>query len=272
MVMAALRAAEAHGRSQGQELELPTSNGPAWFELSTSRKEGDATPHRFLMLSRNISNRKVLEREIIEVSTTEQQRIGHDIHDGIGQQLTGLAMLASSLVRRLAASGLVNEAAAARELQGYAQEALEDARALSRGLAPVEIGAEGLAEALSGLIDEVSATTGIACRYDGPRLVCLEHGSMAGHLFRIAQEAMQNAVKHAEPKHIDVGLKRKSGEWVLTVRDDGKGIDQPSDRRGHMGLHIMGYRAGIIGGSFHVGPAEGGGTLVRCEVPIPESR
>jgi PAS domain S-box-containing protein len=216
---------------------------------------------------RDMSDRRVLEQEVIEASTAEQERIGHDLHDGIGQQLTGLTLLAGSLEGRLASAGHTQEAIAVADLRGHLQATLTEVRALARGLAPVVIDPDGLSDALADLTERVRKTTGLECRFQGARRVRLADGGMAVHLYRIAQEAVQNAVKHAKTSCIEVGLRQEVGGLVLTVRDDGTGIDLEQDRHGRLGLHIMHYRADIIRGRLQIGPAEGGGTLVCCEIP-----
>jgi signal transduction histidine kinase len=216
---------------------------------------------------RSVSERKALEREIIEVSTAEQERIGNDIHDGIGQQLTALTMMAGGIERRLAGAGQAEEAAALAEMCRHLQSALDEARAVARGLSPVEIDPEGLADALSDLADRVMDSSGVDCRYIGSRQVSVQDGVLAVHLYRIAQEALHNAVKHGEPGRVDIDLQQDSQGLRLTVRDDGNGIDLERQRRGRLGLHIMRYRAGIIGARLTVCAAPAGGTLVLCQVP-----
>jgi signal transduction histidine kinase len=214
------------------------------------------------------STNEELERRIIEVSTAEQERIGRDIHDGIGQQLTALSMLATSLERRLTAAGRSEEAKAARDLIGHLQDTLAQTRALARGLSPVEIDPEGLTDALSALAADVRAAFGVGCRFEAAPSVTVKDEILAMHLYRIAQEAIHNALRHGHPDNIEVRLANRDHALVLSVRDDGKGIQSMEDRQNGLGLHIMRYRAGIIGGRLSIeGPEGGVGTLVRCVVP-----
>lgn len=220
------------------------------------------------VILRDIAERKALERQVIEISSAEQERIGRDIHDGIGQQLTGLGMSAGSIERRLASAGHPAEAEAVAGLRRHLQAALEEARRLARGLSPVEIDPEGLADALAELAESCRSATSVECHYEGKPAVPVEDRSVALHLYRIAQEAVNNAARHAEAEHIALHLDSEPEGLVLTVRDDGKGIDPNQENHSRLGLQIMRYRAGIIGGRLSIGPAEGGGTRVRCVVPL----
>jgi len=223
-----------------------------------------------VILARDISVRKHLEKEIIDISSLEQERIGRDIHDGVGQQLTGLTMLAHSLEKRLAASGHADESAEAGKLVAHLQETLAQTRSLARGLAPVEIDPAGLADALARLTEDVMEMSGVTCRFSVGDGVQVNDKNVALHLYRIAQEAMSNAVRHGKPRHIDVSLSDHAG-LKLAVRDDGVGLPDNGKPRRSLGLHIMRYRAGIVGGQFNVVPAEGGGTLVTCVIPEPRT-
>ena len=220
---------------------------------------------------RDMSERKRLEQEVIEVSSIEQERIGREIHDGIGQQLTGLSLLAKSIQLRLEDHGLAAEAASVAELRDHLKSTLQHTRLLARGLSPVDIDPATLANALSKLAERVSQTSGIDCRYIGSPEVQVEDKVFALHLYRVAQEAVQNAIKHGSPQSIEIDLQHKPSLLSLSVRDDGIGI-QPGEERGNgLGLHIMQYRARIMRGSCVVRPADGKGTLVVCELPLPPS-
>lgn len=232
-----------------------------WLEVRMTRARiGGAA--RVLAVATDVTQRKRLEREVIEASTSEQERIGHDIHDGIGQQLTGLAMLAGTLARSLAGAGRESDAAAATFVRDGLQSALDEARRMARGLAPVEIDPEGLADALDRLGRDVTMASGIDCVYVGRRDVAVASSGAASHLYRIAQEAVQNAIRHAGATRIEIDLQPAPELPVLSVRDNGRGID--GSRSGGIGLHVMAYRASILGASLRVGSAPGGGTEVRC--------
>jgi len=223
--------------------------------------------NRVLAIATDVTQRKLLEQEVIKAGTAEQERIGRDIHDGVSQQLTGIIMLARSLAQRFEREGHGDNSRAMANLTEHLDDTLKEARVLAQGLAPVQIAPDGLGEALAKLAAHVSATAGVDCRYQGSGEVRIEPGDTAIHLYRIAQEAAQNAVKHAEPKHIELSLRRLDGHLLLTIRDDGIGIGEARDGEAGLGLHTMSYRADVIGGRLSVGPADGGGTLVRCLLP-----
>ena len=253
--------------SQPQELTGCREDGTL-FPMEITVREIDLLG-LYVVLVRDVSERKALEREIIDASTLEQERIGRDIHDGIGQQLTALAMLAGSIERRLTAAQRVDEATELNKLVAHLQETLAEARALARGLSPVEIDPEGLAEALSELAAQVRDASGVDCRFEAASPVKVADKILAVHLYRIAQEAVHNALRHGRPHTIEVRLGKDDHGLVLSVLDDGSGIRPGEDRRGRLGLHIMRYRAGIIGGRLSIEPAAGGGTLVRCVISAP---
>lgn len=225
----------------------------------------------FTGIIRDISHRKALEQEIIDISTLEQQRIGHDIHDGLGQHLTGISLTAKSLENKLAAKSMP-EAEVARQMTSAIRCALEEADRLSKGLAPVEISPQGLAHALHELGSGIPPSTGIHCQVDVYGVPPLQTAGAATHLYRIAQEAVNNAVKHAHAKHIEVSLRADLDRLLLTVCDDGHGMQRRADPTTGLGLHIMRYRAGILGGRIDVQSTPNGGTTVQCTIPRKAQR
>lgn len=224
------------------------------------------------VILRDITNRKALEQQVIEVSTSEQERIGREIHDGIGQQLTALAMLANSLARRLTQKRHAPEAEAASDLATHIQEVLQDARTLSRGLSPIQIAPDELPDALALLVERTRSVYGITCLFENSGAVETLEENVAIHLYRIAQEAIHNAIKHATASQIVVTLRNSDHKTVLSIRDDGIGMD-PAKGTDHQGLgtHIMRYRTRVIGASLGIAPAPGGGTLVECTWHRPTS-
>jgi signal transduction histidine kinase len=208
-----------------------------------------------------------LEREIIEISTAEQERIGREIHDGIGQQLTALTMLASSAERSLTAAQRPDEARIVAGLVSHLQDTLAQTRALARGLAPVEIDPQGLVAALSDLTEYVSRSSGVSCRFVADEVIEVGDDGLATHLYRIAQEALHNAVRHGAPRSIEVRLDQENREIILSVYDDGIGIQPTATPTSGVGIHFMRYRAGIIGGRLTIERAAQGGTLIRCACP-----
>jgi two-component system sensor kinase FixL len=245
-------------------------------EVRGRRKDGSTFPldlavsevvggNSFTGILRDISSRKALEREVLEVSALEQRRIGQDLHDTVGQELTGLALMAETLAEALGERSPLDAADAARIAEGLRQ-ALGQVRALSRGLVPVEVDAHGLMAALADLARRTSGQGGVVCTFRCDEPVSVEDTATATHLFRIAQGALANALKHSAARHVEVRLDSDGPILTLSVRDDGVGLlAGPVETQG-LGIRIMRYRAGLIGATLDVGPAPGGGTLVTCSL------
>jgi PAS domain S-box-containing protein len=259
-----------HLGSETFETHHRTRNGTVWpVEVHASYWES-AGEYYFAFLH-DMSERMAMERAIIEASTAEQERIGRDIHDGLGQTLTGLSILAKAEERRLRQAGARQAADAVSKLQQHIRAALDQARAMARGLRPVEVAPDGLAYALASLAQQVTTTGGVDCRYLGLPHLAVEDEVVAMHLFRIAQEATQNALKHAQATRIEFDLRREPEQLLLTVRDDGRGMNPDVEHGDGMGLKIMRYRANILGGHLAIGSDPHRGTLVRCLVPLRHS-
>lgn len=224
----------------------------------------------FFGFIRDISERKSLQQKISEVSAAEQERIGREIHDGIGQQLTALAMLATSLGCRLEQEQHFAEARAANELLRHLQQTLKDARSLASGLSPIRIGPDGLPDALSLLVERTQGSSGVHCRFDWPGSTGPLEEPVSVNLYRIAQEAIHNAVKHAQASHIEVGLHGAPNAVVLSVRDDGVGIAPESGKHHGLGMDIMQHRARVIGADLTISPCPEGGTAVECTWFFPD--
>ena len=206
-----------------------------------------------------------LEREILEISDLEQARIGQDIHDGLCQQLIGMAFSANSLQQSLAAQ-VRPEAATARKICGLLDEAITESRRVCRGLYPVRLNTEGLVPALEELARITGERYDLSCRCeaDSRRVQCPL--TTATHLYRIAQEAVNNAVKHSGGRNVRIRLAESGAGIELTVQDDGQGIKAAAERHAGMGLHIMDYRARSIGGSLRI-QGDDTGTMISCVVP-----
>jgi signal transduction histidine kinase len=207
---------------------------------------------------------------VVEISSLEQQRIGQELHDDIGQQLTGLGMLAEALAQQL-----VGEASAharlAERLAGGLSALRQRARALSRELIPAAFDADGLWSALEGLAAQTAEQAGIDCTLNCTETPSLADNIRAMHLFRIVQEALNNAIRHGRARHVSISATYQKGNLVLSIRDDGTGIRATPDRGEGLGLRIMRNRASLIGGRLSVGPAHEGGTIVACTLPWKDS-
>jgi signal transduction histidine kinase len=212
-----------------------------------------------------------LERQILEISDREQARIGQEIHDGLCQQLVSLAFDANALEAELS-SARRPEAATAKRIADYLDQAITESRQLSRGLFPIRLETEGLPSALEELAYGTGERFGVPCLFKSSGPVIVKNHAMAIHLYRIAQEAVNNAVKHSRPRTISILLRSRADQIELRIEDDGAGLaSEAPGRLAGMGLHIMDYRARSIGGTLHVGRGPGGGTAVCCCAPCPQS-
>ncbi|HXP42753.1 MAG TPA: PAS domain S-box protein [Candidatus Acidoferrales bacterium] len=216
----------------------------------------------------DITERQRLEKAILEVSAREQRRIGEDLHDGLGQHLTGIAFMSKVLESKLSEHSLPESTDAAKIVK-LVNEAINKTRELSRGLLPVVSDAYGLMSALTRHAEEIQDLFRITCRFECSEPVLIYDVNVATHLYHIAREAVNNAIKHGHPGHVVIGLFVENGEGTLSVQDDGAGIsDVPSNHKG-MGLNIMNYRANMIGGSLDIRKNFTGGTSVVCLFPLP---
>ncbi len=214
-------------------------------------------------IARDVTERRRLEREVLEVSTREQRRIAHDLHDGICQQLAGLSYLTDILAERLE-EHRAGEAAEARRISDTVNRVNAQARHLARGLFPAALEENGLVCALEELAANAAAFFHTPCEFHGTTPVTIKDDLVAHHLFYIAQEAMLNAARHGRPGRILVRLDRAGDRYSLTIEDDGPGLPPGPARPSSMGLRIMHYRARQIGANLEIQPRPGGGTLVRC--------
>lgn len=214
-------------------------------------------------VARDITQRKRLEREILEISSREQRRIGHDLHDGVCQQLAGISLLTNALADRLEAGHRVNPAEV-EKLSALINEANRQTRAVARGLFPVRLEDNGLVSALEELAINASALFNLQCTFqrDEPEPV-VEHG-IAIHLYYIAQEALANAAKHGQASQVEMELRATDQRWVLRIRDDGVGFSTSFVSRTGMGIRIMHYRARVIGASLDLKSKVGSGTEIQC--------
>ena len=216
---------------------------------------------------RDVTDRRRLEHEVLEAAGREQERIARELHDGLGQVLTGSAMQLHVVERELAAQGDAALADDVVRIRGHIRDALEQARAIARGLFPVEIDPDGLAPALERLCVEAGQSFGVECHFESDGAVTVASSEAAGHLYRVVQEAATNAVRHGRAARIDVDLSLDGDDAVLTVRDDGAGIEDDALGGGGLGLRTMAYRARRVGGTLKVQPGDGGGTVVRLRFP-----
>ena len=225
---------------------------------------------RTAALQREIAERERLDREIAEVADRERRRLGQNLHDSLGQHLTGTALAAQVLREKLAARSAA-EVADADKVVRYIEEGIDVTRNLARGFFSPELDADGLSVALQGLAENISERFGVACFFNGNDAAHVRDATTATQLYHIAQEAAINAVKHAEAHKIDIRLSKRDNKLDLTIADDGVGFPQKLPEPPGLGLRLMKHGAGLIGAKFAVARNQDGGTVVTCKLSIPEN-
>lgn len=222
---------------------------------------------RSARLVSEIQARDRLEQELVRISEREQRRVGHDIHDTLCQHLTGTALAGQVLVQSLKAKGSDSAERAARVVE-LIEEGITLSRNLARGLHTVDRSGDGLMEALEDFAASTNDLFKISCRFECPLPVLVGDIHVAQHLYRIAQEAVGNAVKHGRARNIEIRLDSHKGGKRLSIVDDGVGRPPfPPDTKG-MGLRIMSYRADRIGAVFRIRRRDPNGTIVTCVLPL----
>jgi two-component system CheB/CheR fusion protein len=216
---------------------------------------------------RDITDRRRLEQEILRISDQERRRIGQDLHDGLGQMLTGTALIARNLTQKLRSAG-VPEADDLAEITDLIKEADEYARGLAKGLVPVELEENGLSAALRQLISHVERLFPVRCTFNSVGTLWNLESTVSTHLYRIAQEALSNAVKHGRARKVSLTLSSGSRQLRLRIKDDGIGFPDELPEEHGMGVQIMHYRARIIGATLEIWRDPAGGTVVICSLPF----
>ena len=231
------------------------------------KRQRDEARARIELLERS----EQLEKEIIEISEREQERIGRDLHDGVCQYLAAIGITASMLKHDVEkTSGSL--AAKVEELANHVRDAAARVRQLARGLSPVDRDEGGLESALEELASSTAKLTGISCSFVCPCPAPNLENTPAIHLFRIAQEAISNALKHGHANTVVIALDTGDGACSLRVSDDGFGFIPTITERKGMGLSIMRYRARTIGGTLEIHPNSPTGTVIACTIPISTER
>ncbi|HEY8538669.1 MAG TPA: PAS domain-containing protein, partial [Steroidobacteraceae bacterium] len=250
------------------EFEAPRRDGTMFAASGVLSRFEIAGRNHCLVVLQDVSERKQLERAILLAVNREQYRIGNDLHDGLGQELTGIALMLRGVAGRLTTEypAILPEVETITKL---VSNAIENTRALARGLSPVNLERGGLQDALEGLAMNAHELYGVQVsfshRIQGAKPLGAE---LANHLYRIAQEAIRNAVRHGQARTIRLHLRVTRGKVSLAITDDGIGLPERAMDAAGMGLKIMRYRARMLGGEVHFERVEPTGTRIVCECPI----
>jgi PAS domain S-box-containing protein len=263
--------------------DLLRAGSVAAYELRLKKKDGTpiycsvtATAHRGPNgrvewvdgIVEDITERKRLEDQLIEISEREQRRIGQDLHDGLCQHLAGVGFMSKALAQKLE-DAAPTEAADARTVANLIRQAISEARGIATGLHPVKKESNATMVALQELAANIESMFRVHCTFTCDPPVLIEDNNAATHIYRIAQEAVNNALRHGKAKHLWITLAEADHRVTLIVKDDGKGIPQPLSAGRGIGIDIMTHRARVIGGTFHIGCAPEGGTVLTCSFPKP---
>lgn len=253
----ALLASEAHLRSLNDELDSRVVERTLELQVAIDSLQAE------------IINRRQLELEILKISDYEQSRIGQDLHDGTCQNLACIAVLAEAGLREINQEN-PQTATCLTEISQVARQSIDEVRRLATGLFPVKIEQHGLEWALRELAVETTVRRKAECTFKMHEPIEFTDNNAAAQIYRIAQEAVSNAVRHGQAQNITIELSKSKGNVSLFVQDDGIGLPPRRENMGGLGLHTMEYRAKLLGGSLHVGPAIGKGTSVACSFPEKE--
>jgi signal transduction histidine kinase len=247
------------GKAQVFEQHIPFNGDQRDFEVRMVA----CTNNNVLGIVRDITRRKRLENEILEISGREQRRIGQDLHDSLCQHLAGIGFMGKVLEKKIAERQPLI-ASDVTEIVELIDQAITMTRGFARGLNPVRLEADGLVLALSELAANVEKLFSIVCRFEYTNMILIHDNAMATHLYRIVQEALNNAIKHGKADTVTIALRQEGTMCILTVQDNGLGIGNMANQGKGIGLNIMHYRASMIGASLDVKNADFGGTILTC--------
>lgn len=221
----------------------------------------------FVGIIRDLTQKRELEKQMVDIANQERRRIGRELHDGLGQMLTGTRMVAENLARKLKANEIPG-AGEVQEISNMIREADEQARAISRGLVEVHLVEKGLSNAIENLAARIPKTFGINCNYTEEGVFDFDNHTLALHIYRIVQEAVTNAIRHADPENIYIRLCKNETYLSVIIQDDGIGFEPRKVSEGGSGIQIMKYRADLLGGTVDICRSDDEKTVVRVVIPI----
>lgn len=254
-------------RYQREKRYLRKDGKVVWAQASASAIRNNKGELIYIIsMVEDITERKELEQEVVETSANERRRVGHELHDGLGQYLAGIAFKAKALEQTLVAASLPH-GAEAKELAALISNAISQTRSLARGLDPIEVETIGLQAALENLAVETQKFFSISCEFRCAESSLFVDPQVSLALYRIVQEAIHNGITHGDAKYIEIELSRDGLNLCLRIHDDGAGFQPDDVKQGGIGLRVMQYRARAIGGILQITSRPQKGTLVRCVVP-----
>ena len=239
------------------------------FDISltaTLLKDENGKPFAITTTERDITERRRLEKEILDITERERELIGQEMHDGMGQLLTGIAVKCKGLALELKSKSL-DESQEALVISKLANKAIAQTRDLARMLYPIDIETGGLISALRMLASNTEKTMGVSCRFRCGKSVSVKNLVEAKQIYRIVQEAITNAVRHGNANNINIKLRLSKKGTILSIENNGLDFPKLSTRRKGLGLKIMKYRTDLIGGSLDIRKGDKGGTVVICIFP-----
>lgn len=219
-------------------------------------------------LQQEMATRQRLESALIQVSEAQQKSIGRELHDGLGQHLTSIAFFGAALQQNLETQKR-SEAGAAQRIVDLVNQSIDMTRRISHGLYPAALESQGLTAALEELADNTRALKGIGCDLRADPAVRVDDPRIAINLYRLAQEAVHNAVKHGKARHVHIDLSYSNGHNRLSISDDGIGINPERLEQGlGLGMYSLRERASLLGGTLEIGPPPQGGTTISVIYPV----
>ncbi|HEY8902853.1 MAG TPA: response regulator [Chthoniobacterales bacterium] len=256
----------ATGVGSRQEVQCTVDGERRFYDLNVEPvRDRDGQTIGIAGAATDITEHRRLEREISHISEIEQRRIGQDLHDGICQHLTGIELLCQALEQGLGkkSRALATQASA---ISKHVRDVISQTRSLARGLSPLVLGAEGLMVALAELASSTESLFPVKCRFVNEGPVLIHDSAVATHLYRIAQEAVTNAIKHGKAPEVHIRLAQDGSRILLSITDNGRGFGDNTPGRTGMGLHIMQYRADMISATLSIQSTPQQGATIMCSL------